>query len=230
MDDFLSDRTVPEGRSILLLDIDGTLLDSFPGIRAGFLHALDEVEVEYPDETFMNRLAGPPMEHSLAALGLDAPTVRRAFDAYMAYTSDGGWAQAEAFPGMSEFLVEARSAGYYLATASSKGEGFARKILTRTGMIEHLDFLGAAQEYGERRTKDKVIAHVLDSVGLRGREHEALMIGDRSYDIQGAAQFGIDAVATEWGYGQEDEWAAARFRVADAAQLKEVVHDWTIDG
>ena len=230
MDDFLSDRTPPEGRSILFLDIDGTLLDSYPGIRAGFLHALDTIGVEYPDEQFLARLAGPPMEHTLASLGLDDATVRRGFDAYMDFTAEGGWAQAEVFPGMTDFLAGARSAGYYLATASSKGEGFARRILQRTGLIEDLDFLGAAQEYGARRTKEKVIAHVLDSLGLHERRHEILMVGDRSYDIKGAAHFSIDAVATEWGYGHEGEWQSARFRVTDADQLKEVVHDWTIDG
>lgn len=230
MDDFLSDRTPPEGRSILFLDIDGTLLDSYPGIRAGFLHALDTIGVEYPDEDFLSRLAGPPMEHTLAALGLDDATVRAGFDAYMSFTAEGGWAQAEAFPGMADFVADAKAAGYYLATASSKGEGFARRSLTRTGFIDDLDFLGAAQEYGARRTKEKVIEYVLDSVGLRGRESDVLMVGDRSYDIRGAAGFGIDAVATEWGYGREEEWRDARFRVSDADQLKEVVHDWTIDG
>lgn len=218
---------IPPGRSIVLLDVDGTLIDSFPGIRAGFLHALDEVGVAHPDEEFTARIAGPPMEETFAKLGLDAATVARAFESYMAYTRDGGWNEAEAFAGTVELVNRLADDGYLICTATSKGENFARAILERTGILPRIDFLGAAEEYGPRRGKAAVIAHVLDTVGLRGRESDILMVGDRSHDIEGAAHFGIDTVAVTWGYGFAEEWAAARYTAASPQELEKVVHDWS---
>ena len=61
----------------LLLDVDGTLIDSFPGIRAGFVRGLEAVGVELPSEEFIARIPGPPMPESMQAAGLDAAQVER---------------------------------------------------------------------------------------------------------------------------------------------------------
>ena len=203
----------------LLLDVDGTLIDSFPGIRDGFLHALDTVGWERPDEEFISRIPGPPMEETLGSLGMDAATRKKALAAYMEFTHAGGWQHATPFPGMRELLAAWKDEGFQLVTATSKGEGFARAILEREGMLEFIDFLGAAQEDGPRRRKADVIAHVLDNVDV-GR---GLMIGDRLHDIEGAAQFGLPTIAVTWGYGTQPEWDRAWATAHTPAELASTV-------
>jgi len=203
----------------LLLDVDGTLIDSFPGIRAGFIHALDAVGWEHPDDEFIARIPGPPMEETLASVGMDDPTRDRAFRAYMDFTHAGGWKNAQAFPGMRDLLKSWKEEGFQVVTATSKGEGFARAILEREGMLEFIDFLGAAQEDGPRRRKADVIAHVLDNVEV-GR---GLMIGDRLHDIEGAAQFGLSTAAVTWGYGTQNEWNRAWAIAHTPAELARIV-------
>lgn len=205
----------------LLLDVDGTLIDSFPGIRDGFLHALDTVGWEHPDEEFIARIPGPPMEETLASLGMDDTTRDRAFAAYMDFTRAGGWERASAFPGMAELLADWDARGIGLVTATSKGEGFARAILEREGMLEHISFLGAAQEDGPRRRKADVIAHVLARVSIRSGT--GLMVGDRAHDIDGAAAFGIPTAAVAWGYGTESEWARADYLARSPEELDHIV-------
>ncbi len=203
----------------LLLDVDGTLIDSFPGIRDGFLHALDTVGWEHPSDEFTARIPGPPMEETLDSLGMDDATRDRALAAYMEFTHAGGWQLAKAFPGMRELLATWKEEGYQVVTATSKGEGFARAILEREGMLEHIDLLGAAQEDGPRRRKADVIAHVLDNVDI-GR---GLMIGDRLHDIEGAAQFGLSTAAVTWGYGTQEEWDHAWAVAHTPAELANIV-------
>lgn len=226
MSDFLSGAEVPTGRRIILLDVDGTLIDSFPGIRAGFHRGLDAVGRAYPDEEFTSRIAGPPMEQTYASLGLSPEEVATAFDAYLEFTRAGGWSQAEAFAGVDTLLSWLKDEGFYVATATSKGEGFARAILTELGLIGHIDFLGAAEERGERRTKDRVISYVLDSLGVGERTGDILMVGDRSHDIDGARAHGIDTVAVTWGYGTDEERDRARYVAGSVDELKGIIHDW----
>ena len=180
--------------SILLLDVDGTLIDSFPGIRAGFLHTLDMLGHEHPPEEFIARIPG-------------------------------GWADATAFPGMLDLVRRWKGQGHTVATATSKGESFAEKILAREGFLDHIDFLGAAQEDGPRRSKSAVIAHVLASTGWETATSDILMVGDRSHDIEGAAEHGIDTVAVTWGYGTPEEWATARATAHSPEELEGIVHD-----
>lgn len=222
----LSTRPIPAGKKILFIDIDGTLIDSYEGIHAGFIHALDTLNIPHPSESVMRSLAGPPMEETFASLGLTESQVSAAFDLYMEYARDGGWAQATAFPGVDKLLTQLKGR-YYLATASSKGEGFARDILDHLGLLTHLDFLGAAQEYGQRRGKSAVIHYVLESLELQDRSADILMIGDRIHDIEGARGYGIDTVAVTWGYGNPTEWQQATTQANNPEELQEIIHEWS---
>ncbi|MCQ4628291.1 HAD-IA family hydrolase [Corynebacterium sp. CCUG 65737] len=208
----------------LLLDVDGTLIDSFPGIRDGFLHALDTVGVDHPSNDFIARIPGPPMEETLRSLGLSSAQLHEAFDAYMSFTRAGGWERATVFDGIGDLLAGWRADGFRLVTATSKGEGFARAILEREGLLDYFDFLGAAQENGPRRAKADVIAHVLDKVSIPSGT--GLMIGDRAHDIEGAATFGIPTAAVAWGYGTSSEWEQADFLAHTPAELDTIVRNF----
>lgn len=210
----------------LFLDVDGTLIDSFPGIRESFLHGLASIGWPAPAEERIALIAGPPMEQTLQSLGMSPAEVKAAFAAYMDHHAREGRANSRPYEGMRELLTEWKDQGLRLCTATNKGEGFARLSLTEFDMIEHFDFIGAAQEAGPRRTKSAVISHVLDSVGLHEKKEHILMIGDRSHDIDGAAGFGIDTVAVTWGYGTPAEHATARYTATDPAELATVVRDW----
>lgn len=212
--------------SILLLDVDGTLIDSLPGIRAGFLHTLDQMGWEHPSEEFTRLIAGPPMEVTLQKVGMTPEQAREGLGIYLDYTARGGWADATTFPGMLDLVRTWKEQGLTLATATSKGEGFARKILDRAGFLPYLDFLGAAEEDGQRRSKTAVIDYVLSSNGWKGQTSDILMVGDRSHDIEGAAHFHLDTVAVSWGYGTADEWAHARYIAHTPQELEGIVHDW----
>lgn len=211
--------------SILLLDVDGTLIDSFPGIRAGFLHTLDTLGWERPSEEFIARIPGPPMEVTLRSLGMSEEQAQEGLGIYLDYTAGGGWAEATAFDGMLDLVRRWKEQGYTVATATSKGESFAQQILEREGFLDHIDFLGAAQEDGPRRSKSAVIDHVLATTGWDTATSDILMVGDRSHDIEGAAEHGIDTVAVTWGYGTPEEWATARATAHSPEELEGIVHD-----
>ncbi|AWB85113.1 HAD-IA family hydrolase [Corynebacterium liangguodongii] len=207
-------------RTTLLLDVDGTLIDSFPGIREGFLRGLDAVGYTHPAEEFIRRIPGPPMTETMASLGMDAAEVGRAMAAYDDYMQNGGWANFTVFAGVAELVAGWKGRGFELATATSKGEGYARLALERAGILPHIDFLGAAQERGPRKRKVDVIAHVLASV----KPQRPLMVGDRLHDFHGAAHFGLPSVAVTWGYGAPEEYEEATYVARTARELEEIVN------
>ncbi|MEJ5929107.1 HAD-IA family hydrolase [Corynebacterium sp. H128] len=212
--------------NILLVDVDGTLIDSFPGIRASFLHALTEMNWPIPSEERISQIAGPPMIDTMLDLGMAPGQAQLALAHYLDHYGHTGWKMSSPFPGMHEFLNWARLQGFLLCTATSKGEFFAEQALREHGFWELFDFLGAAQEDGERRSKSAVIAHVLDTMQLRGQESAILMVGDRIHDIEGARSFGIETVAVAWGYGSESERKEAAFEAATPVELESIVDEW----
>ena len=71
----------------------------------------------------------------------------------------------------------------------------------------------------ERKDKASVIAEVLRQLG----NHNALMIGDRFYDTDGAALNGIPTVLVRWGYAHEKEFAGAMATVSNETELLELL-------
>lgn len=203
----------------VLLDVDGTLIDSFPGIREGFIRGLEAVGAEIPSEEFIARIPGPPMRESMKSVGLRGEELERAMSAYSDYMSGEGWKRFSLFDGVAEAVRDWHDEGIFVSTATSKSERFARLALERAGILKHIDFLGAANFDAGRLTKVEVISYVLEHAA----PPKPLMIGDRKHDYHGAAEFSLPSVAVTWGYGTEEEWADATYIAHNADELREVV-------
>ncbi|MEJ5920211.1 MULTISPECIES: HAD hydrolase-like protein [unclassified Corynebacterium] len=211
----------------VLIDVDGTISDSLPGIQNGFRVAMAAIDHPAPDAAFMAKLAGPPMVESMAALGLSPAAVATAMDAYMHQQRSGGWADTTMFDGWPELLTSWRDSGFRLATATSKGEHFAKKVLDTFGLLEFFDFIGAADDSGSRRTKSAVIEYTLQGLGIAYTDEQGellwpsgvVMVGDRIHDFASATQFGLPSIAVGWGYGDDEERALASSTAASPEDL-----------
>jgi phosphoglycolate phosphatase len=211
-------HTVSE--QLVIFDLDGTITDSAHGIVSSFCHALREVGAPVPDGDLVGRLVGPPMHHTLAALGLGADT-EAAISAYRADYSTRGWALNSVFDGVAALLGHLRAAGVRLAVATSKAEPTARRILVHFGLDSYFEVIAGAAVDGSRSSKTEVLAHALSQ--LQPLPRRVLMVGDRRHDVEGAAAHGIGTVVVGWGYGQADfadGTAPPAAQVASVAELR----------
>lgn len=194
-------RTTTATAELVIFDLDGTLTDSAAGIVASFRHALDQIGAPQPDGDLAARLVGPPMHHTLAAMGLGEQT-EAAVAAYRADYTSRGWQMNTLFDGVAELLSDLRDAGVRLAVATSKVEPTARRILAHFGLDGYFDVVAGASVDGLRAAKSDVVAHALAQ--LAPLPERVLMVGDRRHDVDGAAAHGIDTVLVGWGYGRSD--------------------------
>ncbi|MYR05142.1 HAD hydrolase-like protein [Gordonia sp. SID5947] len=215
--------------TVLLVDLDGTITDSFTGIANSFRHALAAVDVAEPAPEVVAGIAGPPMIDTLTAIGLDQATADAAMRAYRERYTDVGWLENSVFEGMSGVLADLAAAGRTLAVATSKNEVTARAILDHFGLAHHFRFIAGASDDGTRRAKSDVIAHALDQLGISAdptthvTDTPVVMLGDRAHDVEGAALFGIPAILVSWGYALDGEDGSAAWAVESIAHLREVL-------
>jgi phosphoglycolate phosphatase len=202
---------------LVIFDLDGTLTDSADGIVSSFRHALDQIGAAVPEGDLASRVVGPPMHHTLSAMGL-GEHADAAIAAYRADYTTRGWAINSLFDGIGPLLADLRAAGIRLAVATSKAEPTARRILAHFGLDDHFEVVAGASVDGTRATKADVLAHALAQ--LQPLPERVLMVGDRLHDVEGAAAHGLDAVVVGWGYGQAD--------FADAIAMNGPVHVATI--
>ena len=205
---------------LVIFDLDGTLTDSAQGIVASFRHALGSIGAVVPDGDLAGMVVGPPMHHTLRDMGLG----EQADAAIAAYREDymtRGWAMNRLFDGIPALLADLRAAGVRLAVATSKAEPTAQRILAHFGLDEHFEVIAGASIDGSRAAKSDVVAHALAQ--LKPLPDRLLMVGDRSHDVEGAAEHGIDTVVVGWGYGGAD------FNGPDAVAAHPQAHVSTVD-
>jgi phosphoglycolate phosphatase len=193
----------------VLLDLDGTLVDSQPGILASCRVALLALGHSPEPALDLSACIGPPIEDVMRVL-LGPYGDDRITEAVAAYRSDYGQRGlfgSLPYPGIAQALTDMRRAGAQLILATSKRREFAQRIL------EHIDFdrffsgIHGSEAGGSLDHKPELIAHIAERHGL-ARSH-CVMVGDRRFDVAGAHANGMRALGVLWGYGSRDELEAA---------------------
>ena len=193
----------------VLLDLDGTLIDSQPGILASCLAALRALGHE-PDETLdIRRSIGPPLEDMMQILlrSYGDDRVGEAVAAYRQHYGESGLLGSVPYPGIGKSLEEMRRAGLLVYLATSKRAVFASRILDHLKFAAYFDGIHGSVPGGELDHKPELLAHILSRHGLS--PSHSLMVGDRRYDISGAHAVGMRGLGVLWGYGTRDELETA---------------------
>lgn len=208
--------------SNLLLDLDGTLVDSQPGILSSCRAALRALGHETDPEMDITAIIGPPIEdvmrYLLRSFGDDR--VAEAVDAYRSDYGTRGLLLSELYQGIREALVELHSRGTRLLLATSKRQSFAQRILDNHGLSGLFQGVYGSVPGAGLDHKPELLAHILKDAGLDAEA--CLMIGDRKFDIVGAHANRMRAVGVLWGYGsrEELELAGADLLIDTPSELK----------
>jgi phosphoglycolate phosphatase len=198
----------------ILLDLDGTLIDPQIGILDSYRHALRKMNAEPDPADNLHWVIGPPLRRSFAKLLGEGGNVEEAVRQYRDRYADTGIFQATVYPGISDAIVELRSAGFDLLLCTAKARVFADRIVEKFGFAEHLSGVYGAELDGRFDDKGDLIAHILETRGLTSAD--ICMVGDRDNDVLAAARNGAPCIGVLWGYGGEHE-----LRSAGAADLIE---------
>ncbi|PZQ13502.1 MAG: HAD family hydrolase [Rhodanobacter denitrificans] len=190
--------------ALVLFDLDGTLVDSEPGIAASAAYALARFGLPAPTRQALRAWIGPPLRESFAAVfGAGDPRVEAAVAAYRERYVATGWRELSVYPGIAETIAALRAGGSRLAVVTTKIEDQARRI------VAHLPF-GAAFEavYGAppgtiSGDKSARIARALEDFGVAAGA--CAMVGDRHFDMLGARANAVRAIGAAWGFGSVEE-------------------------
>ncbi|WP_354701252.1 5'-nucleotidase [Paraconexibacter sp. AEG42_29] len=188
----------------VLLDLDGTLVDSRAAIVAGVNQTLAALgAAERPAES-LHPFIGPPLHTTFATLlgrhpddtELDAIVAdyrRRYGDLMLDHTP--------VFDGVPEALDKLVDAGCVLVVATSKARPLAQRLVEGLGLGRRLTAV-CGPVPPARDDKATTVGHALEAVGGPAR---AVMVGDRHHDVDGARVHGLACVGVLWGIGDADE-------------------------
>lgn len=188
---------------LLVLDWDGTVMDSLGAIVACAQHGLRQVGLgQLPDELIRGGI-GLGLEVTVRRLLPDADDAIRArwVHAYRTLWVEVYRHQPVALPGAPEAVAELDRQEYLLAVATGKG---------RRGLTKDLQELALDRYFLATRTVDEapskphpqMLLEILDELGIAA--DRALMVGDTTFDLEMARNAGVDGVGVLCGsHGRE---------------------------
>ena len=206
----------------ILLDLDGTILDSGSGIMKSIQYVLEHFSMYHEPEEKLRKFIGPALIDSFMNFyGFSKEKAEEAVEYFRDYYPEKGMFDAFIYPGMRECIEKMAGDGKKLVLLTSKPIFFASQILQHFGLSDYF-FMEIGPDLSEQSSdKTRLIEKALREGNFL--KEDCLMVGDTKYDILAAKDVGIDSVAALYGYGEVEEISIAKYSIEKPLDLLSIV-------
>lgn len=181
----------------IIFDLDGTLLDTSPGIFGSVRYAETQMQLKPIENSLLSQFVGPPPKEMYKKFyGLSETEALNAVKYHREYGMEKAIYEAKVYEGIPELLTTIRDKGYRIAVATLKKQVIAEKILNIFGLGKYFDIIIGMDEE-ESLSKKDTIELAMKYTGVR----EAVMVGDSNYDYLGATEAGVSFIGVAYGFG-----------------------------
>lgn len=181
--------------SVVLFDLDGTVVDSGAIILASMRHAAKEVlGVEPPAEELMAAVGGPGLEAQMRALAPDR--VEELVTVYRAH-NEPLHDQLVSCEGIDDVLVTLKSQGRRLGIVTAKRRSTVELAFVHVPLAHLFETVVGGDE--TERHKPDPAPLLLAAERLHAEVDDCAYVGDSPFDVRAANAAGMQAVAVTWG-------------------------------
>ena len=194
----------------IIFDLDGTLIKSEEGLYDSITYALEKSGVHPGDRKDMKRMIGPVLWESFQKFyNMSAEEADRANTYFVeAYEKEGIY-NASVYEGVENMLETLQNAGRILLVVTAKPRDMAETVLNHTGIDQYFQAVIGPARGNKKTDKGSLLKEALSFLAKTGTDHfqkeQAVMVGDRMFDIQGAVETGIQSIGVLYGYGDRQE-------------------------
>jgi len=208
----------------VILDLDGTILDSFEGIRNSLAQALQAIGRPPLDINTVKRMIGPPLQEGFRRFcRLTDTETEMAIQVYRHLYRETGLFQSRLYPEIKTTILDLKAFGAQLFVATGKQTESAKKILAFHNISEHFTAVYGADEDAPTHDKSAALKDILERFDIE--PESAIMIGDKGSDIFAAHDNSMHSVGVLYGYGTQDEiqTAGPTHTVQSPQDLKKII-------
>ncbi len=191
-------------KTIILFDLDGTLIDSTEAILRCFDDSFKHFDLPTPADEKIKALIGHPLDYMYLHLGIEKERVWDFVDVYKQH-------YRERSKPMTHFLPEAVEAIKLAATfarlgiVTTKTGSYSRILLEHMGVMDYFEVLIGREDVTHPKPHPEPILKALHQMKVSPHDSHIWMIGDTCLDTVSAKDAGIKAIGVKCGYGSEEE-------------------------
>jgi haloacid dehalogenase superfamily, subfamily IA, variant 1 with third motif having Dx(3-4)D or Dx(3-4)E len=193
----------------IILDIDGTLVDSNDAHAKAWVEALAEhgINVSFEQVRRLIGMGGDKLLPKVAGTSEDSPLGKAISQRRGEIFKTRYLPHIKAFPRTRELLLRMRDDGLKLVVASSAKEDELKPLLEIAGAADLIEEKTSSDDADNSKPDPDIVKAALDSADLSA--DEALMLGDTPYDIEAATRAGVKVIAFRCGGWDDAELAGA---------------------
>lgn len=190
--------------SLLIFDLDGTLIDS----RLDLANSVNATRAE---------MGKPPLDHAIVysyvgngapvlirkAMGPDAPDadVQHALEFFLSYYRDHAVDDTRLYPGVRESLAQLHEAGQQLAVLTNKPVRISENIMQYLGIDSMLFRIYGGNSFEQKKPHPVGIDTLRAETGASAED--TWMVGDSIVDMQTARNAGVKSCGVTYGFQPE---------------------------
>ena len=191
----------------VIFDFDGTVVDTGEGILKSLQYSFKEMGREVPDLNDLKKFIGPPIYYSYTTFyGVSEDEVGDYIKKYRERYKVKGIYECALYDGMVELLDELKKNGIKIGIASSKPLHLIYSVADYLKITDKFDAIVCVKiDDSNHSSKTQLILDAMEEMGATDKS-KVLMVGDRLFDLDGAAGAGVDSCGAIWGYGNKEEF------------------------
>lgn len=202
----------PAAPQALILDLDGTLVDTLGDFVAVLGLTLADLGLPAVGRDFVEHTIGRGGEHlvrqTLAHVGAEPALFDRAWALYQQHYATVNGQHAAVYPGVVEGLEALRALGIPLAVLTNKPAAPARELLRRKGLGGFFAHVFGGDDFPRKKPDPLPLLKTCEALGTP--PSATWMVGDSRNDAEAAHAAGCPLVLVTYGYNHGEDIRAVR--------------------
>lgn len=199
---------MPPAPRAILLDLDGTLVDTVELILRSMRYAFAEHPRGVPTDAEWVTGIGTPLVTQLGSFVRSDEEVAPLLARYRTYQLLHHDALTRAFPGVVETLQMLHARGHPTAVVTSKADAIAQRGLDHVGLSGYIDLVVGCDSTARHKPDPEPVRYALERLGIG--PDSALFVGDSPHDVGAGNAAGVATAAALWGPFTRADLAVAR--------------------
>lgn len=209
----------------ILLDLDGTIVDSFRDIYRALGDAAEDLGAQRPSEGSVRALLHLRLDQLVPRL-MPQLNAQDVIDRFRAHYDGGSYVETAPYPQVERTMRELARRNVKLFVVTNKRRMAAEAILDRLGLCQYIKGLATADDTDPPSDKASLVARLLASHSLQ--VERTILVGDTISDREAAEANGLRFVLAAYGYGGPESRGPnfAPVRISHFGQLLDVCNSF----
>ena len=214
-------------KTIILFDLDGTLIDSTEAILESFSVAFKSFNKLVPDSEKIKSLIGYPLDVMFVRLGIEETQADMFVQEYKRHYRKISCQKTILLPGAKDAIKKAFGFAR-LGIVTTKTGRYSRKLLEHLNLMQYFEVLIGREDVINPKPHPEPILKALKCMNVK--DENCWMIGDTLLDVQSAKSANITPIALTCGYGKKEELSdSCEYIVEDVLSAIEIIGEKKLD-